>query len=192
MHRTIAELSVCVAAAIAWSLGAARALRQSRPSRPAAADTIHFKAHLEQQAKGEDRFEEKTIERAWAPRETAIVICDMWNQHWCASATRRCGELALKMAPLLDRARERGRAHHPLPFGHADVLSRSPGPEARDGFAGRDAPFGNRQMVLAGQSSRGLAADRRLRRRLRLPAAVQATTRPGRGNIRPSRSTTPT
>jgi nicotinamidase-related amidase len=107
VRRTIAKLSVCVAAAIAWSLGAS-VPADSRAEPPRAADVIRFEAHFEQQAGGKDRFEEKTIERAWVPSETAIVICDMWNQHWCRSATRRCGELALKMAPLLDRARERG------------------------------------------------------------------------------------
>ena len=25
----------------------------------------------------------------WNPNETAIIICDMWNQHWCKSATER-------------------------------------------------------------------------------------------------------
>jgi nicotinamidase-related amidase len=104
MRRTITKLNVFVAALLVGSLAAA----MSSATPAAAADAIHFKADLEQRAEGEDRFEEKTIERAWAPHETAIVICDMWNQHWCRSATRRCGELASKMAPLLDRARERG------------------------------------------------------------------------------------
>jgi nicotinamidase-related amidase len=107
MRPAITKLSEYVAALLVGSLVAAvPSVTRAEPA--GAASAIHFKAHLEQQAKGEDRFEEKTIERAWAPRETAIVICDMWNQHWCRSATRRCGELALKMAPLLDRARERG------------------------------------------------------------------------------------
>jgi len=36
------------------------------------------------------------------------LICDTWNQHWCASATGRCDALAKKMAPLVDEARARG------------------------------------------------------------------------------------
>ena len=39
---------------------------------------------------------------------TAIVICDMWDKHWCSGATARGEVLAHKMAPLLDRARARG------------------------------------------------------------------------------------
>ena len=33
----------------------------------------------------------------WNPSQTAIIICDMWNQHWCKGATRRVGELAPAM-----------------------------------------------------------------------------------------------
>ncbi|HCO96509.1 MAG TPA: hypothetical protein DIU00_21655, partial [Phycisphaerales bacterium] len=30
----------------------------------------------------------------WNPKQTAIIICDMWNEHWCKGATRRVAELA--------------------------------------------------------------------------------------------------
>lgn len=40
--------------------------------------------------------------------ETAIVICDMWDKHWCASATRRCGEIARRMDPVIEQARAKG------------------------------------------------------------------------------------
>lgn len=76
---------------------------------PAGAERpIRLEVRLEKAVAKGDRFEPKAEHREWAPRETAILICDMWNQHWCASATRRCGELALKMAPLIDQARARG------------------------------------------------------------------------------------
>ena len=32
--------------------------------------------------------------RHWNPEETAIIVCDMWDQHWCKSATERVNELA--------------------------------------------------------------------------------------------------
>ena len=44
----------------------------------------------------------------WNPKETAIIICDMWNQHWCKGDTERVAE----MAPFLNIdvyiARDRG------------------------------------------------------------------------------------
>jgi len=39
---------------------------------------------------------------------TAIVICDMWDHHWCKGAEDRVGTLAAKMAPVIDRLRQNG------------------------------------------------------------------------------------
>lgn len=46
--------------------------------------------------------------RALDPRRTAVVICDMWDKHWCAGATRRVAEMAPRMNDLVDNARQRG------------------------------------------------------------------------------------
>ncbi len=51
-----------------------------------------------------DAYFEGTIE----PARTAIVITDMWDRHWCKGATRRVGEIALKMEPVLEQARKAG------------------------------------------------------------------------------------
>jgi len=42
------------------------------------------------------------------PRKTAVVICDMWDKHWCAGATRRVGEMAPRMNEVVKKAREQG------------------------------------------------------------------------------------
>jgi len=44
----------------------------------------------------------------WAPRQTALVICDMWDKHTCAGATRRVGEMAPRMNEVVKKAREQG------------------------------------------------------------------------------------
>ena len=44
----------------------------------------------------------------WAPKQTAIIICDMWNQHWCKGATSRVAELALYMDAVVSNARDKG------------------------------------------------------------------------------------
>ena len=44
----------------------------------------------------------------WDPAQTAIIICDMWNQHWCQGATRRVGELAPAMNQTIAAARAKG------------------------------------------------------------------------------------
>ena len=44
----------------------------------------------------------------WNPQETAIIICDMWNQHWCKGATTRVAEMAPHMNEVLTIARKKG------------------------------------------------------------------------------------
>lgn len=44
----------------------------------------------------------------WDPKKTAIIVCDMWDRHWCKSAEARVGELAGPMDEMLKAARGRG------------------------------------------------------------------------------------
>jgi len=70
-----------------------------------------FRLPLRTQAqpfKGSNVWEAARFEREFSTRETAIVICDMWDNHWCAGATRRVNELAHKMEPVLETCRAAG------------------------------------------------------------------------------------
>jgi nicotinamidase-related amidase len=42
------------------------------------------------------------------PKKTAIVVCDMWDDHWCKKAAERCGELAKRAEPVLKACRAAG------------------------------------------------------------------------------------
>jgi len=44
----------------------------------------------------------------WDAKKTAIVVCDMWDDHWCKSATARVGELAGPLNDTLKAARAKG------------------------------------------------------------------------------------
>jgi nicotinamidase-related amidase len=44
----------------------------------------------------------------WAPHETAVIICDMWDTHWCKRASERCSLLALQLEGFASAVRERG------------------------------------------------------------------------------------
>jgi nicotinamidase-related amidase len=46
--------------------------------------------------------------QGWNPKETAIIICDMWNEHWCKGATDRVTEMAPFMNKVVSLAREKG------------------------------------------------------------------------------------
>jgi type 1 glutamine amidotransferase/nicotinamidase-related amidase len=52
------------------------------------------------------RESEKTLR--WQPRQTAIVICDMWDKHWCNGATQRVAEMAPRMNAVVKAARAQG------------------------------------------------------------------------------------
>jgi hypothetical protein len=44
----------------------------------------------------------------WKPSETAMILCDMWEKHWCPAATKRFHKLANALNPVLDAARDQG------------------------------------------------------------------------------------
>jgi nicotinamidase-related amidase len=47
-------------------------------------------------------------EVAWNTSETAIIIVDMWNQHWSWGATERVSVMAPRMNQVIKTARDRG------------------------------------------------------------------------------------
>jgi nicotinamidase-related amidase len=49
---------------------------------------------------------ERTVD--WNVAETAIIVCDMWDNHHCQLAAQRVGALAPKMNQVLTAARDRG------------------------------------------------------------------------------------
>ena len=57
---------------------------------------------------GSDRYQTVAKGLDWNPRETAIVICDMWDKHWCRGATSRVQEMATRMNEVVSAARSRG------------------------------------------------------------------------------------
>jgi nicotinamidase-related amidase len=55
---------------------------------------------------GTFRVEQRTAQ--WEPRKTALIICDMWDDHWCKSAALRVAELAVPMNEVVSVARKKG------------------------------------------------------------------------------------
>ncbi len=58
--------------------------------------------------KGSGEWTEVSLKRSVPAEKTAVLICDMWDKHWCTGATERVNALAAKMAPFLESARKRG------------------------------------------------------------------------------------
>jgi nicotinamidase-related amidase len=58
--------------------------------------------------KGSGEWQEVHTQKSLPANQTAILICDMWDDHWCKGASRRVGLLADKMDPVLAQARKLG------------------------------------------------------------------------------------
>jgi nicotinamidase-related amidase len=58
--------------------------------------------------KGAGEWIETTFQQPLQPEQTALLICDMWDKHWCRGATARVNVLAERMAPVLAAARAKG------------------------------------------------------------------------------------
>ena len=69
---------------------------------------IRFTVQKRVPVTGSDSFKLVTETQQWDAAKTAIIICDMWDQHWCKGATKRVSELAPHMNNVLNIAREKG------------------------------------------------------------------------------------
>src|SRR5690242_6766896 len=58
--------------------------------------------------KGSGDWRAVSIDQTFPASQTALILCDMWDKHWCSGATARVDVLAHKMAPVVELARERG------------------------------------------------------------------------------------
>jgi len=57
---------------------------------------------------GSGEFRVTTTAEKWNPKQTAIIVCDMWDLHHCKNAVVREGEMAPRMNDLLEKVRAQG------------------------------------------------------------------------------------
>ena len=69
----------------------------------------------------------KESEESWSPKETAIIVCDVWDSHHCLNAVRRVMEMAPRMNEVLERARGQGVLIIHAPSGCMDSYADHPG-----------------------------------------------------------------
>jgi nicotinamidase-related amidase len=58
--------------------------------------------------KGSGDWREVAVEEPFSPSSSALILCDMWDNHWCQAAAGRVETLAHRMEPVIDRLRSRG------------------------------------------------------------------------------------
>ena len=99
-QRSTPAILVGLAAAAAWAACVAPVLAAEPLS-------LHLRSRIEV-APGSGRFHAVTERVEWNPRESAIVVCDMWDAHTCPAASRRVAAMAPRMNELLKAARAHG------------------------------------------------------------------------------------
>ncbi|WP_442505856.1 isochorismatase family protein [Novipirellula sp. SH528] len=70
--------------------------------------TLHPRSQVSDGGGGQPRYLTTTETQSWKAEETAIIVCDMWDQHWCDGATKRVAEMALHMNTVISQARNKG------------------------------------------------------------------------------------
>jgi nicotinamidase-related amidase len=73
---------------------------------PPATMTLHTRSRIASPADGQSEIAYTTV--GWDAAKTAIIICDMWDRHWCKSAMKRGAEMAPRMDRFIAEARSRG------------------------------------------------------------------------------------
>ena len=69
---------------------------------------LNLRNRVELGEKGSGLFNVQWKTADWDAAKTAVVICDMWDKHWCPGSTSRVGEMAPRMNQLAAEARKRG------------------------------------------------------------------------------------
>jgi nicotinamidase-related amidase len=70
---------------------------------------------------------------SWHPRQTAVIVCDMWDTHHCLSAALRVTELAPRMNEVLEKARAQGALIIHAPSGCMEAYKDHPGRKLAQG-----------------------------------------------------------
>ena len=103
--------------------------------------TLHLRSRPADQRDGAKPTE--TTQR-WDPKKTAIIICDMWDDHWCKSAARRVAELAGPINEVVRAARAKGVFIIHAPSSVTKFYDATPQRERA-----RKAPFANTPVPLS-------------------------------------------
>jgi nicotinamidase-related amidase len=58
--------------------------------------------------RGSDQWSEVRVDYPFDPAKSALIVCDMWDKHWCSGANMRVAALVKKLEPVLEIARRKG------------------------------------------------------------------------------------
>jgi nicotinamidase-related amidase len=58
--------------------------------------------------RGSGQWSEVRVDYPFDPAKSALIVCDMWDRHWCTGANLRMSDLVKKLEPVLQTARRNG------------------------------------------------------------------------------------
>jgi nicotinamidase-related amidase len=58
--------------------------------------------------RGSGQWREVHLDYAFDPAKSALIVCDMWDKHWCSGANARVAGLVKRLEPVLETARSKG------------------------------------------------------------------------------------
>ena len=95
-----------------------------------------------------DIFEVVQTKAAWDPKETAVIVCDMWDSHHCYNAVKHVEEIARRMNQVLGKARSQGALIIHAPSDCMASYKDHPGRKrAQDAPIAANLPKGHRSLV---------------------------------------------
>ncbi len=102
--RRFLAMALCVGAVLLPGMMPA----EEKPAIPDANKLLlHTRTQVETAPKT-SRYHTLTQTTTLDVRKTAVVVCDMWDKHWCPGATQRVGEMAPRMNEVLKATRAKG------------------------------------------------------------------------------------
>jgi nicotinamidase-related amidase len=87
--------------------------------------TIHLRTRVEP-FKGSGDWCPAAVDYTLEPRKTAIILCDLWDNHWCRGAAQRVNQLAPKVASVVVKLRAAGILVIHAPSDTMDFYENSP------------------------------------------------------------------
>ena len=94
---------------------------------PGQNSTIELKLRSQQEtAPGAGRFHRLTRTENWDLKQTAVIVCDVWDSHHCVNAVRRVVEVAPRINRFVGELRERGVTVIHAPSGCMDFYRDHP------------------------------------------------------------------
>ena len=97
------------------------------PPRPRVAGKFKLQLRNRRETeKDSGKYQTLVREVEWNTAETAIIICDMWDNHYCQSAAQRVDAMAPKMNQVITAARNHGAMIIHAPSGTMKVYADTP------------------------------------------------------------------